>query len=307
MAGIIEHIQSAVGGDTAKIAEFIHETFHERMSSHGHFGRAAVETVAETCRKHPAAIGVATGFLVDRLLVEEERRHEAKAAAEADEAPPGAVEPNKHQANKRLAKQKAGRIPIRLTQMKPGRVAFEVFGGLMLLKIAASGARIFRHKHQDEVWFAPAAKIHLLSGTLCAYNLSKALHSRTVSAWRNGAILLFGTDAIKPVLKWYKAHPLAARTEAPAQPAPAAAAVPAPVVAPAPAPAPAPFSHEAAPMVAPAVSYAELFSHGAADFGPVRLEATPDPALALAQAFAGMMAPGKLAPAGGPPNLQIVR
>ena len=84
MAGIIEHIQSAVGGETAKIAEFIHETFHDRMSSHGHFGRAAVETVAETCRKHPAAIGLAAGLLVDRLLVEEERRHEAKAAAEAD-------------------------------------------------------------------------------------------------------------------------------------------------------------------------------------------------------------------------------
>ena len=54
-------------------------------------------------------------------------------------------------------------------------------------------------------------------------------------------------------------------------------------------------------------SYAELFSHGAADFGPIRLEATPDPALTLAQAFAGMMAPGKLVPTGGPPNLQIVR
>ena len=101
MAGIIEHIQSAVGGETAKIAEFIHETFHDRMSSHGHFGRAAVETVAETCRKHPAAIGLATGLLVDRLLVEEERRHEAKAAAEAGTAPAAAP------ADKRQAKQKA--------------------------------------------------------------------------------------------------------------------------------------------------------------------------------------------------------
>ena len=193
--------------------------------------------------------------------------------------------------------------------MKPGRVAFEVFGGLMLLKIAASGARIFRHKHQDEVWFAPAAKIHLLSGTLCAYNLTKAMRSKNVSAWRNGAILFFGTDAIKPVLKWYKAHPPAARTEAPAaaQPAPAPAPpVPGPGPVPAPVAAAAPFSHDAAPKAAPAVSYAELFSHGAADFGPIRLEAAPDPALALAQAFAGMMAPGKIAPAGGPPNLQIV-
>jgi hypothetical protein len=298
MAGIIEHIQSAVGGESAKIAEFIHETFHDRLSSHGHFGRAAVETVAETCRKHPAAIGLATGLLVDRLLVEEERRHEAKLVAGEGETPAAANDRPK------AKKAKAKHAPLRLTQMKPGRVAFEVFGGLMLLKIAASGARIFRHKHQDEVWFAPAAKIHLLSGTLCAYNLTKALRSRNISAWRNGAILLFGTDAIKPVLKWYKAHPPAAPKEEPAeaQPAPAAEATPAP----APTHTAAPFSHDAVASAAPAISYAELFSHGAADFGPIRLEAAPDPALALAQAFAGMMAPGRPAP-GGPPNLQIVK
>src|ERR1700758_3537912 len=116
MAGIIEHIQSAVGGETAKVAEFLHDTFHDRMSSHGHFGRAAVETVAETCRKHPAGIGLAAGVLVDRLLVEEERRREAKAAAEPETAVP---------ADDRPVKQKAKRTPLRLTQMKPGRVAFE--------------------------------------------------------------------------------------------------------------------------------------------------------------------------------------
>src|SRR5262245_54434622 len=82
MARIIEHIQSAIGGETAKIAEFLHEPFQDRLCAHGHSGRAAVETVAETCRKHPAAVGLATGFLVDRLLVEEARRHEARAAPE---------------------------------------------------------------------------------------------------------------------------------------------------------------------------------------------------------------------------------
>ena len=307
MAGIIEQIQAAVGGETAKIVECINGTFHDRMSSHGHFGRAAIEAVAETCRKHPAAVGLATGLLVDRLLTEKEHRHEAKAAAKAGKASADAAPVDKR------AKPKAKHAPLRLTEMKPGRVAFEVFGGLLLLKIAASGARIFRHKHQDEVWFAPAAKIHLLSGTLCAYNLTKALRSKNVSAWRNGAILFFGTDAIKPVLKWYKAHPPAARTEAPAgapaaaQPAPALAPVAAADPAPVPAAPAAPFSHDAAAMTAPAASYAELFSHGAPDFSPIRLEATPDPALALAQAFAGMMAPGKVAPTGGPPNLQIVK
>lgn len=301
MAGIIEHIQSAVGGETAKIAEFIHETFHARLSSHGHFGRAAVETVAETCRKHPAAIGLAAGLLVDRLLVEEEHRHEAKVARQTGESPAAATAPA---ATARESKKKAKHVPLRLTQMKPGRVAFEVFGGLMLLKIAASGARFFRHKHQDEVWFAPAAKIHLLSGTLCAYNLTKALRSKKVSAWRNGAILFYGTDAIKPVLKWYKAHPHAAAKEEPA----AAATQPAPAADPVPTHTAAPFSHDAVAQAAPAISYAELFSHGApADFGPIRLEASPDPALALAQAFAGMMAPGRTAPAAGPPTLHIVR
>lgn len=300
MAGIIEHIQSAIGGETAKIAEFVHETFHDRLSSHGHFGRAAVETVAETCRKHPAAIGLAAGLLVDRLLVEEERRHEAKAARQAGDTPAAAATPA---ATAGESRKKPKHAPLRLTEMKPGRVAFEVFGGLILLKIAASGARLFRHKHQVEVWFAPAAKIHLLSGTLCAYNLTKALRSRKVSAWRNGAILFFGTDAIKPMLKWYKAHPPATRkAEEPA------AAPPAPTADPVPTHAAAPFSHDAVAKAAPAISYAELFSHGApADFGPIRLEASPDPALALAQAFAGMMAPGKAVPAGGPPNLHIVR
>ena len=162
--------------------------------------------------------------------------------------------------------------------MKPGRVAFEVFGGLMLLKIAASGARIFRHKHQDEVWFAPAAKIHLLSGTLCAYNLTKAMRSKNVSAWRNGAILFFGTDAIKPVLKWYKAHPPAARTQAPA------AAQPAPAARPCPGPRLGPFRRRrpVQPRRRPQGRARGLLRGAvlprAADFGPIRLEAAPDPA-----------------------------
>ena len=90
---------------------------------------------------------------------------------------------------------------LKLSTLKPGRVAMEVFGGILLLKLAATGAKMFRHKHQGEVWFAPAAKIRLFSGTLAAYNLTAAISSPKISAWRNGAILFFGTDALKPVLR----------------------------------------------------------------------------------------------------------
>lgn len=214
MTGIIDRIQEAIGSDYAKIAEFTHHTFQRRMTEHGHFGRAAVETAAEVCRRHPAVIGLGVGLMVDRLLVEEAHRHDAKTAASAVAADPA---PAAKAWGKR--KGKADPSPVRLTAMKPGRIALEVFGGLLLLKMAASGAKIFRHKHQDEIWFAPAAKMHLFSATFCAYNLTKALRSKNVSAWRNGAVLFFGTDAIKPVLKWYRTHPPAARNDPPARPA----------------------------------------------------------------------------------------
>jgi hypothetical protein len=279
MPGIIDRVQSAIGSDYAKIAQLAHETFHERMDHHGHFGRAAVETVAEVCRRHPAVVGLGAGLLVDRLLVEEARHHDAKLK----DAP--AAEPAADVGAKPQKKVKVKPAPVRLTKMKPGRIALEVFGGLLLLKMAASSAKIFRHKHQSEVWFAPAAKIHLFSATLCAYNLSKALRSRNVSAWRNGAILFFGTDAIKPVLKWYRKHPHLARpAAAAAQPEP----VPAPV---------------AAPIAAEPQVQAQTggYRHAA----PAQ-EVAAAPELAAAQAFYGMMSPQAAPPPANAANLQIV-
>lgn len=276
MTGIIDRVQSAIGSDYAKIAELAHHTFQERMGEHGHIGRATVETLAEVCRRHPAVIGLATGLLVDRLLVEEAKHHDAKAA----EAPPEeAVAPDANGKPQKKAKVKPA--AVRLTAMKPGRIASEVFGGLLLLKMAASGAKIFRHKHQSEVWFAPAARIHLISGTLCAYNLSKALRSRNVSAWRNGAILFFGTDAIKPVLKWYRKHPAPPRAVATPEP------LPVPVAAPA--------------LVAAAEAQPGGYTHQAP-----ACEAAPEPALAAAQAFYGMMSPQAAPPPANAANLQIV-
>jgi hypothetical protein len=215
MTGIIDRVQTAIGSDYAKVAELVHHTFQDRMTNHGHFGRAAVETAAEVCRHHPIAVGLTVGLMVDRLLVEEAHRHGAKIAAAAAGADPAPALPARadHKAKGKAAP------PLRLTAMKPGRIALEVFGGLLLLKMAASGAKIFRHKHQSEIWFAPAAKMRLFSSTLCAYNLTKALRSKNVSAWRNGAVFFFGTDAVKPVLKWYRTHPPAARQDPPARPA----------------------------------------------------------------------------------------
>ena len=76
-----------------------------------------------------------------------------------------------------------------------------MFGALLLLKLAAGAAHLFHRKNRPEVWFAPAAKIHLFSGTLAAYFTVAAIKSPRLSAWRNGAILFFGTDAIKPLVR----------------------------------------------------------------------------------------------------------
>lgn len=316
MTGIIDRIQSAIGSDYAKIADLAHQTFQTRMTHHGHFGRAFVETVAEVCRHHPAVIGLGAGLLVDRLLVEEARHHDAKVKAEAaaGAAPSLAIEAQPASKPAKAAKGKAHE-PIRLTTMKPGRVAVEVFGGLLLLKMAATGAKIFRHKHQTEVWFAPAAKIHLFSGTLAAYNLTKALRSKNVSAWRNGAILFFGTDAIKPVIKWYKKHPpLAHKAPEAVQPAVDSQTVVTPpyLVASTPEAAPAAQSanlrqggpQDAAEM---AKAYGAMFSTGVQpEAQTIRLETAPDPALTAAQAFYGMMRPKNSPNGAGGPNLQII-
>ncbi len=77
-----------------------------------------------------------------------------------------------------------------------------MFGGLLLLKFSVAAGRMFGRKraHHDG-WFAAAAKIHLLSASIATYYFAKSLRAEKVSAWRNAAVALFGTDAIKPLLK----------------------------------------------------------------------------------------------------------
>jgi hypothetical protein len=238
MAGIFERITSLAGTEAAKAINLAHDTYTSRMQVHGHTGRALVETVAEVCRNHPNLVGIGAGLLVEQLLVEEKRLHDSRVAAAAaprpveGQAPPEAAE----SAPPPAAAGPVNGLPldhpdhpdhhinfphlhapeIRLSRLRPGRVAAEVFGTLILLKLGAWGSHLFRRRRRTEVWFAPVSRIHLLSATLAAYYFVRALRSPKLSAWRNAAVALFATDAIKPLLKAPKGTPKAALAAAPA-------------------------------------------------------------------------------------------
>ena len=220
MAGIIERIGSLAGTELAKAVNLAHSHYTGRMAVHGHTGRALIETVAEVCRNHPNLVGIGVGLMVEQLLVEEKKHHDAnlrtEAAAEVDPvtgepipAEHGAItgpasvplDPSHPDHPDHHLHFPALHVPtVRLSTLKPGKVAWEVFGALLLIKIGAFTARLFRRGH-TEVWFAPAGRIHLFSGTIATYYLVKSLSSPKISAWRNAAIALFATDALKPVLK----------------------------------------------------------------------------------------------------------
>ena len=218
------------GSDMEKAADLAQHTFQGAVGRHGHHGRALIETIVMLCREHPNIVGIGVGLLVEQLLSEEKREFDRKQAqlsaaaaqardataaadaaadphpltVEADAFEPALIpvpapaplppvhEPARHEPDARL----------RLHTIRPGRLALEVFGGLLLLKFGVAMGRIFRRKrdHHDG-WFAAAAKIHLLSASIATYYFAKSLRSEKVSAWRNAAIGLFGTDAIKPLLK----------------------------------------------------------------------------------------------------------
>lgn len=209
MAGIIERIGSLAGTELAKAVNLAHKTFQDRMGVHNHTGRALVETVAEVCRNHPNLVGIGAGLLVEQLLVEEKRRHDAHAGTEhaaqglhlqavhgvAGGGAPGSGGLHLQAPNLHLPS-------VKLHRIRPGRIAIEVFGAILLLKAGAAGARLLRRKHHTaDIWFAPAARVRLFSATIAAYNLAAAIRSPRISAGRNGAIAFFGTIAVKPLLK----------------------------------------------------------------------------------------------------------
>lgn len=243
MPGLIDRIGSLAGTELGKAVDLAHRHYQERMGVHRHTGRALIETVAEVARNHPNLVGVGVGLLVEQFLAEQKRRHdthmaelegEAEEAAKLGAAPPPPKPPGPHG----LPNIHHPLVPhdlIKLHTLRPGKIAFEVFGALILLKLASSGLRMFRHDKQHEVWFAPAARIRLWSGTFAAYNLVKALKAERPSAWRNAFIALFATDALKPVLR----APKRKKGAQPSYPAPPPPSVqPAPALPPPPAAAP---------------------------------------------------------------------
>ena len=224
MPGLFQRLSTLVGSDIEKAADLAHRTFNAGLDEHGHHGRAFIESLAKLCREHPNLVGIGVGILVEQLLSEEKREHDRKMAAQAAMAP--AVVPATDPAAPVIAPPlslghdsvgvdpfllspgpaPAVRGPARVHHIRPVRLALEVFGGLMALKFSHAIGRMFgKGRPQHDSWFTSAAKIHVLSASLATYCFASALHSPRVSAWRNAAIGLFGTDAIKPLLKPQKA------------------------------------------------------------------------------------------------------
>ncbi len=207
---VIERVGALAGTELGKAIDLAHRFYRERMGIHNHAGRALVETAAEVARNHPNLVGIGVGLLVEQFLAEQKRRHDVHMAEQQAEHPGALPHPDHPHAEPHAPH--APHLPhlhvpavhfdrIALSKLKPGKIAWEVFGGILLLKLASTGVRMFRHDHQHEAWFAPAARVRLFSGTIAAYYFAKSLKSPKLSAWRNGAIALFGTDALKPVLK----------------------------------------------------------------------------------------------------------
>jgi len=265
MAGILERVSSMASTDVGKVVGLAHTTYRERMDVHSHAGRAIIETIVHVAKTHPAFFGIGLALLAEAVMAEEHHRHEHEAERKAAQAAAQGTAPatqtsapggglhlphleTPHLELPHLEIPSLHAPQLHLDHIKPGKVALEVFAGLVLLKFAVFGARMFRRKSHTDVWFAPASKVHLISGTLGAYYAAKSLRSPRISAWRNAAAALFITDALKPVLKAPKRKKGAAAARPPA-PAPLAAAAPTtPPTAPSTAP---PTAPSTAPPTAP--------------------------------------------------------
>ena len=249
--GIIERIGGLAGSDVAKAVNLAHDTFQERLAVHGHHGRALIETLVIVCRKHPALVGLAAGILVEQLLARAEEHAEVREAVrDVQTGKPPSKEVASALGLKRAAPSHIPHHLIRMGQIRPFRLSVEVFGALLLFKFGAAVAKAFRRKNAREIWFAPAAKVGLVSGALAAYFGAKAVRNKNISAWDTAAAAFFTCHAVKPVMRLEKGRRAAAPPPAPIPPPPAAAheappaAHPEPAPPPAPAPAPAAASHD---------------------------------------------------------------
>jgi hypothetical protein len=213
---ITDRLAALAGTETGKVIDLAHSHFQQKVSQHGHQGRALVETIAEVCRRHPNVVGLFVGLTVEQLLLADQRHYEQKrieqgtsdnsaqvpAASSSDaltvpELAPKAetgIAPHPAFSGLRAA-------PLDFSKINSVAIGFEVFAALTLLKFSNGIAKAFRRKNKNEIWFAPVAKVHLFSGSLAGYFIARSLKAKRVSAWRNAAIGLFGTDALKPLLK----------------------------------------------------------------------------------------------------------
>ena len=218
MPGIVERIGSLAGTELAKAADLAHSVFQERLGTHGHTGRALIETIAEICRNHPNLVGIGVGLLVEQILLEEKRRYEHAHPHGAAAPAPAIPTPGHHEGEPPLADPDRplheSIVPVvpethappahpakPHKPIRPGSLAYDVFGGLLVLKLGAMFSAIFRKDHHAATWLADASRIHIFSATLATYYTAKAIRSHKISSWRNAAIALFATDAVKPLLQ----------------------------------------------------------------------------------------------------------
>ena len=220
--GIFDSLSSFRGTDAGQALGSAHDHFQRRINTHGHFGRAFIESLAELCRNHPNLVGIAVGVLVEQLLVHEKHHHELELAEEAEAQgeglPSGSRVP--------LARAAPHHTPhhlLRFSRIHPARIGMEVFGALVLLKFSMGVARVFsRRQAHARASLAQVARIRLFSASFAAYFIAKALKTHEVSALRNGLAMFFATRALKPLLRPDYSRP------APDAPAPAVAEEPDP-------------------------------------------------------------------------------
>ncbi len=215
--GIFNRLGALGGTNTGQALGAAHEHFQSRLNTHGHFGRAFIESFAELCRNHPNIVGVAVGVLVEQLLVHEKHHHDLEVAEEAkaerEGLPPGSRVAGLHPP----APHHTPHHLLRFSRIHPFRIAMEVFGALILLKFSFGIARIFSRKRaHSKASMATVAKIRLFSASFAAYFIAKALKSHEVSAGRNALAMFFATRALKPLLRPDYSRPSAAPPPPPA-------------------------------------------------------------------------------------------
>ena len=200
--GIFDRLGALGGTDAGQALGAAHDHFQSRINTHGHFGRAFIESLAELCRNHPNLVGVAVGVLVEQLLVHEKHHHDLEVAAEAKAGREGHAAVSPLKPLPRAAPHHTPHHLMRFSHIHPFRIAMEVFGALILLKFSFGIARIFSRKRaHSKASMATVAKIRLFSASFAAYFIAKALRSHNVSASRNALAMFFGTRAIQPLLR----------------------------------------------------------------------------------------------------------